>query len=153
MVRRQFLPPAAVEAAAHGGSPHATRPAPGHGPVSAEPGTPGTAPDGGEGGPSRGSTAPSEDNGRSEGERLVAAACDRYLGSGSGLGFEDLGDAGKHSGRGGRSGARACGVYLAGAACFCARATSVQAYADINRCPPSPDHHFLHFGRAGVGFS
>ena len=58
----------------------------------------------------------------------MAAACERYLGTGSGLGFDDLGNAGE------RSGARACGVYLAGAACFCARATSVQAYADINRC-------------------
>lgn len=136
MVRRQFLPPAAVEAAAQGGSPHDMRAGPGPVAVSPERGDPEAPPDGGEGGASRGSTAPSEDNGRSEGERLVAAACERYLGSGSGLGFEDLGGAGEHGGRGGGGGARACGVYLAGAACFCARATSVQAYADINRCRP-----------------
>ena len=139
MVRRQFLPPAAVEAAAHGGSPHGTRAGPGPLAVSPVQGDPEAAHDGGEGGTSRGSTAPSEENGRSEGERLVAAACARYLGSGSGLGFEDQGDTGERGNKGGGGGARACGVYLAGAECFCARATSVQAYADINRCRPSFD--------------
>lgn len=137
MVRRQFLPLAAVEAAAHGGSPHGKRPGPGPGSEFPEQGTSEAAPDGGEGGASRGSTAPSEENGRSEGERLVAAACKRYLGFGSGLGCEDLGNAGERSGRGGGGGVRTCGVYMAGAECFCARATSVQAYADINRCRPA----------------
>ena len=138
MVRRQFLPPAAMEAAAHGGSPHGKRPGPGPGPAFHEEGTPEATPDGGEGGTSRGSTAPSEDNGRSEGERLVAAACERYLGSNSGLWFDDPGEAGERGGSGGGGGARACGAYMAGPACFCARATSVQAYADINRCCPAP---------------
>ena len=137
MVRRHFLPPAAVEAAAHGGSPHGSRAGPGPVAVSPEQGNSEAPPDGGEGGASRGSTAPSEENGRSEGERLVAAACARYLGSGSGLGFDDLGGAGEHGGGGGAAAARACGVYLAGRECFCARATSVQAYADVNRCCPA----------------
>ena len=135
MVLRQFLPPAAVDGAARGGSPHGKRLALGTAPASPELGLPEAPPDGGEGGTSRGSTVPSEENGRSEGERLVAAACERYLGSVSGLGFE--GSAGEHSGRGRGSGARTCGVYLAGPESFCARATSVQAYADINRCLPS----------------
>ena len=138
MVRRQFLPPAAVEAAAQGGSPHGMRAGPGPVAVSLEQGNPEAPPDGGEEGTSRGSTAPSEENGRNEGERLVAAACARYLGSGSGLGFDDLGGVAEHGGGGGGGGARACGVYLAGAECFCARATSVQAYADINRCHTAP---------------
>ena len=104
MVRRQFLPPAAVEAAAQGGSPHGMRAGPGPVAVSLEQGNPEAPPDGGEEGTSRGSTAPSEENGRNEGERLVAAACARYLGSGSGLGFDDLGGVGEHGGGGGGGG-------------------------------------------------
>lgn len=125
MVRNQFLPapPAAVPArpsegssaqGAAAGSPFLGRP----------PGDPDAADEG-----SRGSSAPSE-NGRSEGELLIAAACERYLGSGSGSGF-GLTSSACAGAKGG--GARACGVYMAGPERFCARATSVQAYADINR--------------------
>ena len=126
MVRSQFLPapPAAVPA----------RPSEGSAPQGAAAGSPflgrpsGGAPDAADEG-SRGSSAPSE-NGRSDGELLIAAACERYLGSGSGsgLGLTGSGCAGTKGG-----GARACGVYMAGPERFCARATSVQAYADINR--------------------
>ena len=50
MVRRQFLPPAAVDAAAQGGSPHGKRAGLGPVAVSPEQGNPEAPPDGGEGG-------------------------------------------------------------------------------------------------------
>jgi len=121
MVRRQFsaAAPAPPLASAVPGPPR-------EGSGDAQPGP--QKPEGGEEG-SRCSSAASE-SGPCEGDRLVAAACERYLGTESGLG---LGPEPRCSAA---SAGGACSVYVAGAECFCARAASVQAYADINRRVP-----------------